>query len=304
MLKINYGYKVFVDRLVINFIKEKEGKMLPSFAKEEFLNVKKIFFTHKNLKEIKSLLTEKKEGGQELEKKLFSYIENIISKKDFEIRNGKNFIFTKNIIENFETEDIVKAMGNFYGTKVKNVAVYLIPTYSDRKNVGASASSRTNSIYVYVLNKKSKGYIENLKINLVHELAHLYERDHVLEKIKTVFKPREENFYKSWFLLKKEFGNGYYITREILANLFSNWDFSYLGEKENIYNLQKYNPKKYRDKEELLIGKFNQKNNHNFHRVYYLYSFYCKDFFWEYINNKKKVDEDFFIKIADVLTKK
>ena len=38
-------------------------------------------------------------------------------------------------------------------------------------------------------------------------------------------------------MLKKEFGSGYYITREILANLFSNWDFSYLGKKDGVYNL-------------------------------------------------------------------
>jgi len=31
MIKINYGYKVFVDRLVLNFIKENDDKILPSF---------------------------------------------------------------------------------------------------------------------------------------------------------------------------------------------------------------------------------------------------------------------------------
>ena len=49
MIKINYGYKVFVDRLVLNFIKENDGKMLPSFIKEEFQTVKKLFFTPTNL---------------------------------------------------------------------------------------------------------------------------------------------------------------------------------------------------------------------------------------------------------------
>jgi len=74
--------------------------------------------------------------------------------------------------------------------------------------------------------------------------------------------------------------------------------------KKGVYSLQKYNPKQFIDKDELLNGKFNKKNNYNFHRVYYLYVFYCKDLFWEYIDNKKKLDEKFFIKLANVLTKK
>lgn len=304
MLKINYGYKVFIDRLVLNFIKENDGKILPSFIKEEFQAIKKLFFTRKNLKEVKSLLSKKNDSDRKLEEKLFEYIKSIISEKDFEIKNGKNFLFSKNIIKNFNVQETIKVMEGFYGIKVKNINIYLLPSYLDKKNVGASANSSTDSIYVYILNKKSKYYISNLKINLVHELAHLHEKGRVLEKIKNIFKPREEDFYKSWFLLKNEFGNGYYITREILANLFSNWDFSYLGKKEGVYNLQKYNPKQFIDKDELLNGKFNKKNNYNFHRVYYLYAFYCKDFFWEYVNNKKKIDEEFFIKIADVLTEK
>ncbi len=302
MIKINYGYKVFVDRLVLNFIKENDSKMLPSFIKEEFQTVKKLFFTRKNLKEVKSLLSKENKSNKEV--KLFEYIKSIISEKDFEIKNGKNFLFAKNVIKNFNVQGTIKVMERFYGIKVKNINIYLLPSYLDKKNVGASASSSTDSIYIYLLNKKSKGYVSNLKINLIHELAHLHEKGHVLEKIKNIFKPREKDFYQSWFLLKKEFGSGYYITREILANLFSNWDFSYLGKKDGVYNLQKYNPKQFIDKDELLNGKFNKKNNYNFHRVYYLYVFYCKDLFWEYIDNKKKLDEKFFIKLANVLTKK
>jgi hypothetical protein len=313
-ININYSKNIFAERLLFLFLKKDFISKNNNFNLDKNgINFMGVNFSSKivdivyglNLNDdyIKQMVFPIQNKTEEINlaiEKIEKSIDNDKFKK-FE----KNFLASSNILQLTNFEKFILGISTFYRSNIDSIDLILLPSIEKSEfGISGGFGVSENKTIILLIPEIYNEYIPKSVIqNFCHELAHLYEGEDVIKLIKEVLAKDEKKYIKSWQLTRTTFGP-VYVVREVLANLFSNWKWSLCGNLYGCYWDQKLAPEDIENKEAFLNGDFDLNYNQNYHRVYYMYAYLMKDTFWDYINNNKKIDANFFEVLKEKLIKK
>lgn len=304
-ININYSKKNLAERILFLFLKEKKlldfGIMDSKSLTDYFLNVDELN-TFINLTEkinidndkLKKLTFPIQDKTQEMED-IILFIESKVDNEKFK-KFENIFQYTKKLVKAFNFNDLINKLEVFYDYKINELNIDLLPYTKSTNGISGLGNSFTKNITLFIGENITEFTDKSVIRYVCHEIAHLYETETVIKLMKNILAKEEKSFIQSWHIARKKF-KPTYIVREILANLFSGWEWSLSNHLYGTFGSPKLALENIENKKDFLNGNFDLEHNPNYHKVYYLYAYLMKDVFWDYINNNKKIDENFFIEL-------